>query len=234
MKKFGEYWVPDVDAFWFKNLNKTRNHYDHKGGRDPALHLAEALEVVRQAVGAEAMSQAVAIDAGANVGAYARHLAGVFAEVHAFEPAPDTFACLERNVADWGLAERVKVYPNALSSHPEGVKMGAGLFRRSIARAVSGAGDIPAIPIDSLGLAGVLFVKLDVEGYEEKVLNGARGLIEGQRPYVMMEVKERKVSKGAAELAPHEFLVSRGYTMARILGDPATAIDRLYAPGPAA
>ena len=37
-------------------------------GRDPALHLAEALEVVREAAGAEAMSRAVAIDAYGNEG----------------------------------------------------------------------------------------------------------------------------------------------------------------------
>ncbi len=105
---------------------------------------------------------------------------------------------------------------------------GGGWFRRSISREVKGPGDIQAIPIDSLRLDDVLLLKLDVEGYEMKVLEGSRETLARCRPFVMMELKDRKIAKGTADMAPHEFLVAQGYEVVLKLGEPA--IDRLYAP----
>jgi hypothetical protein len=93
---------------------------------------------------------------------------------------------------------------------------------------VSGAGDIPAIPLDALNLGAVLFLKLDVEGYEMKTLQGATEMVERERPFVMMEMKERKIAKGTADMAAHEFLTERGYTVCAKLGTPF--VDWLYAP----
>ncbi len=229
MKKIGEFWVPDVDTFWFRNLRKTRKNYE--GGKQGTQlhHLTGAIDHIRATVGPDRLAASVAIDAGANVGAYARHMAAHFAHVHAFEPAPDTYECLARNIADWGLGARVTAYPNALSAVEEGVSMGGGgWFRRSISREVAGPGDIRAIPIDSLALEDVLLLKLDVEGYELKVLEGSRETLARCRPFVMMELKDRKIAKGTADMAPHEFLLGQGYEVVLKLGEPA--IDRLYAP----
>lgn len=229
MKRIGEYWVPDVDTFFFRNLRKTKANYEGGGHGTQIGHLKDALAEIRKRVGAEAMAASVAIDAGANVGAYARHMAEVFSHVHAFEPAPDTFACLARNIQDWGLSSSVTPRPEALSSQMEGVSMASGgLLRRSISRAVKGPGDIPAITIDSLELSDVLFLKLDVEGYELKVLQGASETLTRCAPFVMMEMKQRKIERGTADMAPHECLTARGYTVCAKLGEPV--IDWLYAP----
>lgn len=229
MQKIGDYWVPDVDLRWFRNRRKTLENFAEGRQGKQTGHVLEAMERIRAATGAEAMAAATAIDAGANVGAYARAMAGAFGHVHAFEPAPDTFACLARNIADWGLSDRITAHPNALSAAQEGVSMGSGgFFRRSISREVAGPGEIPAIPIDSLGLADVLFLKLDVEGYELKVLNGAAQTLDRCRPYVMMELKARKLARGTADLGPQEFLFARGYRVLAEIGDPV--LDRLYAP----
>lgn len=229
MQKIGDYWVPDVDMRWFRNRRKTLENFENGRHGKQTAHVLEAMGHIRGAEGGEAMARATAIDAGANVGAYARAMAGAFGHVHAFEPAPDTFACLARNVADWGLGSRITAYPNALSARAEGVSMGSGgLFRRSISREVAGPGDIPALPIDSLGLQDVLFLKLDVEGYELKVLTGAETTLKRCAPYVMMELKARKLARGTADLAPQEFLFAHGYRVVAELGAPV--LDRLYAP----
>lgn len=228
MKKIGDYWVPDVDTFWFRNLRKTRQNYENGGQGTQLHHLTGAIGHIRAAVGTERLAAGVAIDAGANIGAYSRHMAADFLHVHAFEPAPDTYECLARNVADWGLKDRVTTYPNALSAQEEGVSMGSGgWFRRSISREVSGPGNIRAFPVDSLKLDNVLLLKLDVEGYELKVLTGSTQTLARCRPFVMIELKDRKIAKGTADMAPHEFLLTQGYEVVLKLGEPS--IDRLYA-----
>lgn len=229
MQKVGEVWVPDIDTHWWRNRAKTLANFQGGGlGRDIGNLDGAIAEMIRLA-GAPALAAASAIDAGANVGAYARRMADHFAVVHALEPAPDTFACLARNVQDWGLAGRIVPHAKAVSAVREGVALAApGFLRRSIAREVSGPGEIPAIPLDDLGLTDCLFLKLDVEGYELKALEGARATIERCRPFVMMEVKERQLKRGTADTRPVDWLEVRGYRLVASLGDPV--IDRLFAP----
>lgn len=229
MRKVGEFWVPDIDTHWFRNRTKTEANFAAGGlGRDIG-NLDGAIARMAELAGAEALARSAAIDAGANVGAYARRMAQHFAVVHALEPAPDTFECLARNVQDWGLAGRIIPHAKAVSAAREGVAMGSGGFlRRSIAREVTGPGDIPAIPLDDLGLTDCLFLKLDVEGYELKALEGAARTVEACRPFVMMEVKERHLQKGTVDPRPVDWLEVRGYRVVANLGNPV--IDRLFAP----
>lgn len=229
MKKVGDVWVPDIDTHWLRNRAKTEaNFAGGKLGRD-IVNLDGAIETMIRLMGREALQSASAIDAGANIGAYARRMADSFATVHALEPAADTFACLERNVAEWKMEGRIIPHAKAVSAQREGVAMGtSGFLRRSVSREVTGPGDIPAIPLDDLGLTDCLFLKLDVEGFELKALQGAEATVTNCRPFVMMEVKDRHLKSGKADLAPVEWLEARGYRMIANLGDPV--IDRLYAP----
>lgn len=229
MQKVGDFWVPDIDTHWFRNRAKTQANFAAGGlGRDIG-NLDGAIAAMTRLAGAGALAQSSAIDAGANVGAYARRMAQHFATVHALEPAPDTYDCLARNVQDWGMAGRIVPHAKAVSAAREGVAMGSGGFlRRSIAREVSGPGDIPAIPLDDLDLQDCLFLKLDVEGYELKALEGAAATIDRCRPFVMMEVKDRHLKRGTVDTRPVDWLEVRGYRVVASLGDPV--IDRLFAP----
>jgi FkbM family methyltransferase len=227
LQRISNYWVPAIDVRGFKRRRKTLDAYEEGGNGKQITHLLEALHCIAGATD-EARETGVAIDGGANVGAYARFMAGVFSHVHAFEPAPDTFECLKRNIDDWHLTDKVTAYPNALSCRAEGVKVGASWGRRSVSRKIIGSGSTPAISIDSLGLTNVMFLKLDVEGYEEKVLTGAFRTIDRCRPFILMEVKEHEEAKAARPFAASELLLSRGYRIIRKIGDPS--IDWLYAP----
>ena len=122
---------------------------------------------------------AVALDVGANLGLYTYFLARISRHVYAFEPNPGPLRALLR-VAD----SNVTVSPVALSdrsgeaelSIPRGRKgwtnNGAALERHFPGRMMTVR--VPCRRIDDLGIAGIGFIKIDVEGHELAVLQGAR------------------------------------------------------------
>ena len=205
MEKIGEFWLPDIDvrrlSKWGKTRRKTLERYG--GGRGPKSEdLVEALALFE---GGE-----VAIDGGANVGAYTRILLERFATVWAFEPAPDTFEALSRNIEEWGFKDRVHLYPFALSDRIEKVRLRGKFGHRSLSRRIIGAGDIPTMRIDDLELERLDFIKLDVEGYEVRALQGARETLLKHRPFVLFEDKPHKAELYGESREAHTFLESLG------------------------
>jgi FkbM family methyltransferase len=127
---------------------------------------------------------AVALDVGANVGAYAL-LLGRWVQpggrVYAFEPSPETFAGLSRHLALNGLQGTVvPVAAAAARSAGRATLSGGGL---SGANRLDAAGSGPSVETVSLdefcAREGILpsFIKVDVEGAELDVLRGARETI---------------------------------------------------------
>jgi FkbM family methyltransferase len=213
MKKVGDFWVPDIDlrrwAKWGKMRRKTLEYYGEGAGAKTD-DIREALSLFE--------GGRVALDGGANVGAYTRIILERFETVYAFEPAPDTFAALERNIRDWGFAERVHVFQAALSDRLEKVSMKGKPGHRSVTRRIVGEGDIPAMPIDELELGELDFLKLDLEGYESRALRGARETLVRCRPYVLFEDKAHKTDLYGETREAHEFLESLGARLIACVG----------------
>ena len=218
MKKIGNFWVPDIDAREGSNLEKTRAAYDgHDGIQVKNLH--DAMRIIDRFD--------VAIDGGANVGSWSKALAEKFIMVYSFEPNPETFECLSRNVSEWGLDGRVTVFPNALSNREEGVSMTSpGKERRSVTSSITGPGDIPAIPIDKLDLQDCSFIKLDLEGHEAQALEGALNTIHKFRPWIMIENKTTKIGGFRIKSKAEKILGKLGYRLIAKFG--AKEIDWLY------
>ncbi len=221
MKKVGDFWVPDIDlrrwAKWGKMRRKTLEYYGHGAGAK--------IDDIRQALSLFEGGR-VAIDGGANVGAYTRVMLERFETVHAFEPAPDTFEALKMNIHDWGLDDRVHLYQAALSDKEDMVRLQGKFAHRSVTRRVVGKGDIHAIPIDALGLQELDFLKLDLEGYEYRALLGARETLIRTRPYVLFEDKEHKRDLYGDTEGAHEFLNSLGAKLVACVGK--NEFDWLY------
>jgi FkbM family methyltransferase len=140
----------------------------------------------------------VAIDIGANDGIYAFALLGLTSKVVCVEPNPDYQRELR---AQFG--ERIDLICAALSDAegtaelhiPIGAALGESLatidsdnpIARSNCRRVS----VPLKKLDGLGLDNVGFIKIDVEGHEEKVIRGGEELIRKCRPIFLVEVENR-------------------------------------------
>jgi FkbM family methyltransferase len=128
-----------------------------------------------------------AIDVGACIGDTTVPMAEVVGhegKVFAFEPNPMAFACLVYNTR---LYPQVKCYPYALS-HEYGtiaLKLNANVGASHIVD----KGDLLAISVtlDSFGLNGVRFIKMDVEGFELNVIRGGWKTISLCRPRMMIE-----------------------------------------------
>jgi FkbM family methyltransferase len=129
----------------------------------------------------------VALDVGANVGLFTYFLARYAPQVHAFEPNPMPFDIL-KSVAD----RNVVLHQMALTDQSREVDLivtrgrkgwtsnGASLELPATASTI--ALKVPGRRIDDLGLAGIGFIKIDVEGHEHAVLRGAVATLARDRP----------------------------------------------------
>ena len=161
-----------------------------------------------------------AIDIGANCGGYVLFMQRHARRVIAFEPMPD-FARLLRGK----FSENVVVHPIALSDRAgavklyvpliDGVKAGGCSTISSGASATYAAHDVIDARMDRLddiykGTVG--FIKIDVEGHEQAVLEGAVATIRRCRPRMLVEIEERMSAGGVARAAAFfETLGYRGY-----------------------
>ncbi|NRG18268.1 FkbM family methyltransferase [Rhizobiales bacterium] len=219
MQKIGDFWIPDGDARPGANLEKSKRSFEYNEGVQIG-HLKRALELVPKFD--------IAVDGGANVGSWTRLMAKLFSEVHSFEPNACAYECLERNVHEWGISPIVRTYPNGLSDQDECVSIVTPQDARTVTSFVGGKGDVKCITIDSLELVGCSFIKLDVEGYEAKVLNGAYKTIKAFRPWIMIENKHQQNARYGEPDAPEKLLAKFEYILVEKIGD--RQIDWLFKP----
>ena len=140
-----------------------------------------------------------ALDVGANVGYYTlllANLVGPTGNVWSFEPAADTFASLERNV---GLnpksSARIRLLRLALSDREGSASLVTGTHH-GLARlgeaADAGAEPVSVTTLDRLleheGRPQVDLIKVDIEGAEGRLLDGAAATLERCRPWLMVEL----------------------------------------------
>jgi FkbM family methyltransferase len=172
-------WVPESDA-------KVFGRYASFEGL-PDLDVSKVAKCV-----ALCTSFATAIDIGAHVGAVTVYLARKFDRVVALEAVPSTFEYLERNTAslDNVTALNIAAGPESGETYITHYLSHGQLDHVSVGTEVpktSRVGPIPVSTIDGLELDSVSFVKIDVEGYERPVLEGAVKTLERCRPLVLVE-----------------------------------------------
>src|SRR5205814_1242528 len=103
---------------------------------------------------------------------------------HAFEPINEHRECFEKNV------------PMPRSLHAVALGVTSGWVNMETApgssgstHVVSGRGETEMRTLDSFELNFVDFIKIDCEGYEPQVLQGAKATLERCRPCVIVEQK---------------------------------------------
>ena len=140
----------------------------------------------------------VALDVGANKGAYAQSLLRLAPAVHAFEANPALIPWLSRlrnprlTIHPLALGERdgEAVFRVPLGRRGRPLKQGGTLA--STARTRRGCVEMrtQVRRLDSLDLGDVGFIKIDVEGFEAQVIDGARETIARCRPVMQVEIEE--------------------------------------------
>jgi FkbM family methyltransferase len=148
-----------------------------------------------------------AVDVGANKGTYTYALARLAKRVWAFEPNPKMFEILRRGAAANVTASMVALSDRSGLAEFRVPRMRKGGFSNqggSLSttkitenyRSVS----VEARRLDELELQDIGFMKIDVEGFEAEVLDGARETIRQCRPVMLIELEER-YTKMPIELA---------------------------------
>ncbi len=167
------------------------------------------------------------IDIGANSGFFtllAARQVGSDGQVLSFEPVPAMSTRLKQNLTLNGFSH-VKLFNVALSDTkgvltlfegPEGHKGISSL--RKIENSIDQI-QVKTIPLDELPdlPRRVNVVKIDVEGAEQKVLNGMTHLLERDKPSIVIEITDDYLSAfGHSAIGLATFLTSRGYRMYEI------------------
>ena len=161
----------------------------------------------------------LAIDAGANKGVYLYHLARHYRRVAGFEPLPSLAAYLKSAAPSNAVVHNLalsNVAGMATLSLPKGFnELGSLESHTSEAWTTSEAVErhqVETRPLDSFEFEDVSVLKVDVEGHEKAVLQGAANTLKRWRPSVLVEVEERHSAGGVERLRGYlESLGYRGY-----------------------
>jgi len=147
----------------------------------------------------EPRKEDVVIDIGANIGFFAVSLQWMArgVRVHSFEPAADARARLQRNIDSNGLDAFVTIYPFAVTNAPGAVHLNAAALtgHRSLFDRQSATGErgeaVPSITlaqaVEMAGVDRIDFLKIDVEGSEVEIVEGADADTWGRIQRVVVE-----------------------------------------------
>ena len=160
---------------------------------------------VRHRILSEVQPGMVVLDVGANIGYYTVQMAakvGAAGRVVAFEPNPVMVLELKRNL-ELNRLDNVSIQPIALSNRPGEAEFfcppdgweAHGSLQPNRTFQVDHTIKVPTRTLDEvieqLGLAKVDFIKMDVEGAERNVFQGAkRTLSSSNRPAIFFECAE--------------------------------------------
>jgi FkbM family methyltransferase len=165
---------------------------------------------VRRAAGADAFEPGMAhlfshlvrrddicLDVGANIGCTAILFAQLGKQVVALEPTPRTFSFLRSNVERSGLLN-IQCTNFALGNEDKSAMISysaenrGGAFVDETAHPDGEMAQIEVRRLDtmfpSLGIGHIDFMKLDIEGYERKAIEGAWNTISQFRPIIQLEL----------------------------------------------
>ncbi len=144
-----------------------------------------------------------AVDIGCRCGEFSRYLQQDFARVLAFDP--NLWSTFAYNVD----LSKVTHFNCALGDEPGEIRMYGGMHYASSSQAQNSK-VVPVHTLDAFNLQDVDYIKIDVEGFEKKVLMGAARTIERCNPLIVIEQNE-VVLEGDHRYSAKEYLEDLGY-----------------------
>lgn len=128
----------------------------------------------------------VAVDVGAHCGLWSFWMARDFETLHAFEPKPEHVECWQANMSG---RTNATIYNVALGSEEREVGLETGPSSSGDTGVVLDGVGVPMRTLDSYDLWAVDLIKVDCEGFEVFVLEGATEMLLRCRPTVIVEQK---------------------------------------------
>jgi FkbM family methyltransferase len=208
------------------------------GRRDASNSLASngEIEVQKRILMSQPPGRVVFVDVGANVGNWAMsalgnaHTLGVDLFVHCVEPVSSTGRLLKRHIVENGLTSQVSIHNIALSDEageaPITATEGSGTnslaplrgdFERPLE--IVQVTTLDAF-LEQLGEPGVAFVKLDTEGLDFRVLQGAVVALNAERvPVIQFEYNHRWLATGSSLYTLFVLIDGLGYSLCKVLPD---------------
>jgi FkbM family methyltransferase len=172
----------------------------------------------------------ISIDVGANLGLYTRRLARLSRQVVAFEPWKKNADILRRTSArnvvvhEVALSDRSGVAALRIPCAGDQLAHGlASIEPQAIHKDAVRSLTVPVRRLDAMIQSDVGFVKIDVEGHELSVLNGAQGIVDGCRPVFLVEVENRH--RADATRSVFEFFRARQYCGFFLHGDVVLGVE---------
>lgn len=196
-----------LDDHIFQRIAQTQKFYE-------ASFLSYFQYVVRQ--------PGAIIDAGANIGNHSLFFSIVMGrQTYSFEPNPTAYNSLQENLRN--NQSTAKCFQMGLSDIPGNAAiLSDGVKEKNIGMAKLGAptehsSDVKLTSIDEFLLqcsnASIAAIKIDVEGYEPRVLSGAKNTLEKQRPSVFAEAQNASSFESIQEI-----MEQTGYQAVHVMG----------------
>ena len=164
-----------TNDYWVLYGQHTKPTYLEDAGNGQQAQRDAALQYIKQ--------WRVCLDIGSNIGQWTRPLSKKFESVVCFEPNPNFRECFEKNIQE----KNVLLWPYGLSDKEHKAKQD---FNSTVLQQEDG--DVDCRTLDSFGLTNVDFVKIDVDGFEVPLLNGARETLSKNDPVINIEMKRDK------------------------------------------
>lgn len=160
-------------------------------------------------------ADSVILDIGANIGNHSLYFARFCRpqKIYAFEPVPETYAILTANIEGNQYGDIITVYPFGV-----GDTAGRARISKFNHENIGGTelledaeGSIELISIDAFlpALTKLDFIKIDVEGFENRVLEGAVHTIQRFKPTIYIEIFEENFN------GVNQWLTSHGYEIVK-------------------
>ena len=129
-----------------------------------------------------------AIDVGSHCGFWSFYLGGNFKKVYAFEPVEIFRNCFKKNIPH----ENVELLPVAIGNENSFVSMNVELENTGathISNKTKDSNIVELKKLDDYRYSNIDFIKIDVEGYENQVVLGAKETLIRNKPIIIVEQK---------------------------------------------
>ena len=215
------------DILWNLDLTRTIDYGIYLGGWEP-----ETIGFLKSNL----RSGDVVVEVGANIGAHALPIAdivGASGHVFCFEAAPYALSKLRMNIElNPKLAEVITVVDKLVTNNYDNVPVMnlRSAWKRDGSNELAEPVLVRSTSIDKflteIGAERLDLLKIDVDGYDFKVLSGAEGSIDKFRPVVLIELAEYCLNQqGDSVRDIFQFFDARGYQSFYDDGRPLSGVE---------